>query len=49
MPSTAWELLGLASTLERDGRTDLAADVRRALAAHYATHPDVRPEWLPAR
>jgi hypothetical protein len=44
-----WELLGLASTLERDGRTDLAADVRRALAAHYATHPDVRPEWLPAR
>jgi hypothetical protein len=42
-----WELLGLASTLEREGRPGLAADIRRALAAHYATHPDARPEWLP--
>jgi hypothetical protein len=41
------ELLGLASSLERDGRAALAADIRRALAALYATHPDVRPEWLP--
>ena len=42
-----WELLGLASTAERDGRPDLAVRIRRRLAAHYATHPDVRPEWLP--
>jgi hypothetical protein len=42
-----WELLGLASTVERDGRPELAASIRLRLAAHYAAHPDVRQEWLP--
>jgi hypothetical protein len=42
-----WEQLEGASTAQRDGRPELAAWMLRGLAANYAAHPELRPEWLP--